>query len=1181
MFRRCISSQLQSLLICPRPRPFIQAWKKSKSNDSHSSRFSRQPLLTSLLFDPPMSCDILSSDLISPCSPPTIKYVHQKVNRKGRAYHKKTGADDLDSCLEKGGKCRHRPQSKKRKTDREMIQRLEDLMNDGVDGVRKMEGKREGKQMKMQIRKSTKGKVPKSRPSNTVSENNEDQEPKNSIKNFLSMIVAKSKEVRQQLEKGKQADLIRYNPAKKDKILQYKNKYRKHRQRKSKQQVPQTVIKDQPTSTADQNSTGPQNQEGIMLGNEALVQIQKSKAKSSEVGCPGESLQHSSKPNSSELLKDREEMLISTAKQETDCRLQSLKNSTSLTPVKETDLVKPEVSQTHLQNISPSSDQDKKIRGIKVNAIEQSTFKLASPEEVKAESKADIKLLDTCTCHTSIDSKPVNFIDMLKNQIHKQLWEHHENDLEKSKNISCEKKENKCASDIKKISPCSNPKIFFNQPQSCQDGKSLQDLLKNEIDKIPWHVPKNECEKKPRKTNKDFQVCFPMLCDGDQLKFRIAELIAKCMYLVDNNMESGSECKNIHTSENGNKDKELNKLVEHFWKHYLHYRSNQKNDICKPDESPTKKFNASPIENSEHDIMKHVETIIHQCELIKKANKKIEKCVKSEPKGKTTETGLTNTCQDEDLKQKCKEYEQKRKCSIALKKKKQGVKDVLKNICIEKCEDKYLRKISLLIEELQKKMEEDKLKITCRRHNEKKTSSEENLRKKIGPLELKKECMDIELRKTCAEEELKKNCAEKDLEEKCAEKQLKEKCAEGKLKEECVEKEIKDICAIEKLKKKLAEKELKESCAKKELEKCAEEELREKCGNEELKKKISELKLKKRCERDEQERKCKEFSLRKRCAEFELKKKCEENRRKIAKQKLVDDIKRKCATYDYKEKRAEKQLKLKNKSAEENLTKINSNLALERDDEKNISSLEKLKNKVGLSRKSSKGNTHKNKCTSTESSKKLPMTELRKWREAINRRKKFVDAEIKNWSKKDEFRRWLNLRKKNKPIRTKSIDDCKKCNAMRNEGLRNRPENGQNLEFQGLGIFLRSALSRPRQRPLPGLKSGLCDPIPAQGDDDKEKLFNPRQWPLFPEYASAYKPTTRRTPLLESNFFLRRLLPDLKPLSINDTLGYYLNRINPSPFGRRGYTKDEFGKGSSLLWPFSTFARRNFKDETD
>ncbi|XP_041565805.1 axoneme-associated protein mst101(2) [Drosophila elegans] len=1155
MFRRCISSRLQSLLICPRPRPFIQSWQKFKSNDSHSSRFGRQPLLTSLLFDPPMSCDILSSDLNSPCSPHKIKYVHQKVNRKGRTYHKKTGTENLDFCLEKGAKCRHRPQSLKRKTNSKMVQRLEHLMNDGVDGVRKVGGKREGKQMIMQIKKSTKGKVPKSRPSNKVSEDNENQEPKSSIQNLISMIVTKSKEVRQQLDEGKQADLIRYNPTKKDKILQYKNKYRKHRQMKSKQRVPQTENKDHSTSTAVRNSTSPQNQEGITLANQSM-------AKSSEVRCPGESLQHSSKPHPIELLNNREEMLISTAKQETDCRLQSLKNSTSLTPAKEKDLVKPDESQTHLQNIcedchksqrpSPSSDQEKKISGIKENVFEQSTPKFASPEEIKAESKTDNKLLDTCTYHTSDDQKPVMVNDLFKNQIHKQLWEHPEYDFKKSQNVSCEKKESKCASDTTKISPCSNAKIFYDQPQSCQDGESLQDLFKN------------KCEKKQGNINEDFSVCFPRLCDRDQLKFRIAELIAKCMYLVENNMESGSECKNICTAENGDKDKDLNNLVEHIWKHYLHYRSDQTNDICKHDESPT------------ICITKHVETIIHQCELIKKANKKIEKdrikelkkkCLKSQPKGKTAEKELKKTCQDEDLKQKCKEYEQKRKCSIALKKKKQGVKDLLKNICVGKCEGNYLKKISLLLEELQKKVGEDKVNITCRRHNEKKTRSEKKLRKKNDSSELKKKCLDNELKKKCAEEELKKNCAEEKLKEIC----------EDNIKEKCVEKKIKDICAIEKLKKKLAENELKEACAKKKLEKCAEEELKEKCANEELKEKCAELKLKKQCERDEQERKCREFSLRKRCAEFELKRKCEENRRKIAKEKLVEDIKRKCAKYDYKEKRAEKQLKLKNNSAEEKLKKENAKIEQDRNDEKNISSLEKLKNKVGLSRKSSKDNTHKNKCTSTES-----MTEIRKWREAINRRKKFVDEEIKNWSKKDELKKWLNLRNKNKPIRTKSMDDCKKFNAMRNEGLSNRPENGQNLDFQGLGIFLRSALSRPRQRPLPGLKSGLCDPIPAQGEDDKEQLFNPRQWPLYPEHASAYNPTSRRAPLLESNFFLRRLLPDLKPLSINDTLGvYWLNRINPSPFGRRGYTRDEFGKGSSLLWPFSTFERRNFKDESD
>ncbi|XP_017051155.1 uncharacterized protein LOC108094857 [Drosophila ficusphila] len=170
------------------------------------------------------------------------------------------------------------------------------------------------------------------------------------------------------------------------------------------------------------------------------------------------------------------------------------------------------------------------------------------------------------------------------------------------------------------------------------------------------------------------------------------------------------------------------------------------------------------------------------------------------------------------------------------------------------------------------------------------------------------------------------------------------------------------------------------------------------------------------------------------------------------------------------------------------------------------------------------------------------------------------------WLSIDERNLWR--RKSKSGIRIRSSGEFNDFKAMQ-------------VKSEGLSVFLRSALSKPRRRHLRCLEDDLRNSLPQKEPIYQWKFFNLWKWPLLSGFASNYNPTSRRTPLLE-NFCLKRLLPDLKPLSINDTMGvYWLNRLTSfNPFGRRCYKRDELKKSSSFLWPFSAIGKRNYNDES-
>ncbi|XP_017068962.1 axoneme-associated protein mst101(2) [Drosophila eugracilis] len=1123
MFRRCISSQLNRLLVCSRPSPYLKTWTKFKSNDSHSNPSSWQPSITSFQFEPPMCGGILTTDLSKPGPSPSIKQVRQKVcivgrvrnlkvsgnshpgngfllNRKGRLYHKDTSRDPRDFHG------RPRPRPVNQRYNKKISKRLNQLMSEGVDGTPRTHSRREEIQV---IRESPKSRSDRSYPDDTEdTEYYEYQDPGNSIRNFITMLVSKGKKVRQQLEEGKRADLMKYHPGIMEKMQRYHYKYKKHKRIRPRPKVRKTQYNDRPIDSAVLDVfRRPQKEEVIMLGGKSKVT---SNSKSSEEGrtsgCQEESVKDKEIPTSSlEIMKAREEKLICKAQEETNGRLQSLKKTTSI-EIKppenmNSDKVQPKVSQSQQKTNdqqTPFSSSGQEIKNKKIDGNLQ--------KSCDCYNKFKLELVDPYSEYCNSDQKkPGRFYDIFKNKNHKHLWEHTEYKpgSQKSPNYeSCDKPTDSSSLD----------------DQSCNE--SLHDLFKDQVHQNLWELDDNDRNK--GSTKDDYCKCFQMLDEKDKVKFRIAELMAKCMFLVEKKIEAedGESC----NGKEFDKDENASKLVKNFWKHYMQCRKSQGNDVCRRSKS-----SITNLESTDHCIMEHVDVIVKQCERIKQA---IES------------RSLKKKCTKESLNKSIKD--ELRKAEEELEKQEGCVNDKTSGKA-EKCDEDLVEKMKRVIEELQEKLAEDEGKTKCDQ------SSKECLS------ELKKKCLEMELEEKCEEEKLREKCALEELKDKCSqeyesknqsEEDLQEKFK--KFKKKCKEQELKKHCAKEKLEDKCAEEELKQKCAEEELkEKCKLEELKKKCAFQKFKEKCEEAELEERCAREEERRKCQELSLRRRCAEFSLRKRCENYAKQMRKPKddktkdSEDELRKKCAELELGKKREEDELK--KKSAEENDKKQDPG-------KKNKSTFEKIKKKVGLTGKSKKDDKPVDK---------FALINLRKWYDILERRKKSAEEEIRNWRARNELKR---LRKEKELIK-----------QLQDQGRKENPESKNRFEIQGLGLFLRTGLARPKR----GYQElDQCDPILQKGS--RERFPNPCLWPLLPRSAFLYKPTAPPTPLLEKSCCPRGLLPELKALTINDTLGVlWLSRITPSnPFSKRGYKRDELRKGSSLLWPFAAIIRGKCDDES-
>ncbi|KRJ99305.1 uncharacterized protein Dyak_GE27438 [Drosophila yakuba] len=349
MFRRFINLPLKRLWVCHQPSPFIQPWPLVQSN---GSSFGQQP---TIFQDHPMSYDILTNDLSEPASSSSIRQVPQKVrivgevhslkvcghrqpgnclfiSQKGRLYHKESGRGRRESRPDVCQRARYF----KERSNSKVSNRLRELMNEGVDGLDK--GIRKNERI-IHMKGSPKTKYPTSPSYSSYYGDKkaylEFQEPKRTFRNFVSTLMAKGRKVRQQLQEGKDADLLRYHSGNKDlmKHYHYKSKRRiMQRQLKAKPRVPIAKYKDDSIDwTLPEDSFNPHRQNVNTLGKDILVPL-KTKSKSAE-RAEGKEISSQDKsilPHSWEVIKAREEKLIRKAKKETKGRLSPLRETSSL-----------------------------------------------------------------------------------------------------------------------------------------------------------------------------------------------------------------------------------------------------------------------------------------------------------------------------------------------------------------------------------------------------------------------------------------------------------------------------------------------------------------------------------------------------------------------------------------------------------------------------------------------------------------------------------------------------------------------------------------------------------------------------------------------------------------------------------------------------------------------------------
>ncbi|KQS62714.1 uncharacterized protein Dere_GG27081 [Drosophila erecta] len=350
MFRKCINLPLKRLWVCHQPSPFIQPWPLVQSN---GSPFSKQSSPTFFQDDPPMSYDIRTSDLSRTGSSSSIRQVPQKVrivgevhslkvcgyeqpgnclfiSQKGRLYHKESGRGRRESRADVWERARHF----KERSNSKVSNRLKELMTEGVDGLDK--GIKKNERIN-QIRRSPKQKYSKSPSYSSYIDDKaaylEFQEPKRTFRNFVTMLMAKGRKVRQQLQEGKDADRLRYHSGNKDLMQHYHYKSKRpimQRKLRAKPKAPKAKYKDDSIDwTFFEDSSNPQRQDVNALDQDVFFPL---KTKSRSAGRPKgkgiSSQDKSTQPHSLEVIMAREEQLISKAKKETKGRLPSLRETT-------------------------------------------------------------------------------------------------------------------------------------------------------------------------------------------------------------------------------------------------------------------------------------------------------------------------------------------------------------------------------------------------------------------------------------------------------------------------------------------------------------------------------------------------------------------------------------------------------------------------------------------------------------------------------------------------------------------------------------------------------------------------------------------------------------------------------------------------------------------------------------
>ncbi|XP_070134264.1 axoneme-associated protein mst101(2) [Drosophila bipectinata] len=1293
MLRRCIGRQMQCLLAFPRPTPLIQAASSCQRYTSRASFFGPsflrgqikwiekdRPTLGALQFDPPMSCDILYTDVNQPGPSFVSKQVRQVqericlvgqvrglsdkgppgpknisvclLSRKGKLYHKESKRDTMETCMDKRKNClcnkwRPRPRPKKHETHKNVSKRLEELMQNGP------ECSIERKNLNETVSK----KGHEERPSRAHTDDSDlyfdCEEPKFTLNNFISMLREKSNEIVEQLREGKVADQQRLQQVENDVTSKYKDMYEQNssvtRPRRIKDE---SLINPSPRSVEDLRTYESQEEPRPNIKRPKLQRFETRKQLELDRLVDYVREKNREAMNNSEGCENLIKAQFQAQELDSD---QSSKSDCSEVINKENKHPYKYNYQVKYQRYWPKSDT---ATADKIQCYDNDPPQTPNCEVDSSNSgKQKIDIAEFNGKLERCEKLQIQIADLVGKCISLVLGK-----LEKEEKGPKNREEDHSAvqsTDAVAVTKCSDKII---------DGKEKLSIIKSP-ERSSSYTRTQAKLYSSQKINKP---------PSQYLALQVDNIIRQCEALKSEFERRSHSTFSKSPGPNAGSREVLRKRspVEMEMKRRCALEAMRKK--CK---GALEDSNFIEEENEEVRVLRKKEAELkrkyekaklkEQCELLRK------KIKESEDKGVSERKFWREALQ----KINAKEYQRKKMVEGFLRDKIRKLKSSERSVSPKQKEPTplgFTQNTTIKIKEKQdsatkKKCAEKELKKKCAEEELKKKCAEKDLKKKFAEEELKKKCAEVELKKKCAEKELKKKCGEVALKKKCAEEELKKKCAEEELKKKCAGEELKKQCTEEDLKKKrfkeknmkkLTDEELKKKCAADEEErkkvetqltlKCFEAKLKKKCEEidkrkqisnqheaDELRKKNIEASLKKKCPKEEPEKlkpegakeekkkmaekfeeneaklseeekkkkgsekefkiKCIQAALKHKSAEKELKnkrgkeeltKKCAEREKK--EECAKEELKNKCDDEE-KKKRAEKEFKLKCiQAAIKYKEEFKKNCAEEEQEEYKKFSKEEL-------RKGSIEETHMEKYKVPEQKpttaalgirnkdndfpeiykesqmqEKRLMGELRRWWEEVDRNTKNVGGVALSQHESEEIKSWLKRQKEKDAQAGKAQPKCA------------GPKENNMVKFQSLdGIFQTSGLTSEAHS-CRGLLDALCDPLPRLRRRVLRKPligFPPLiENILCPGYCHGIiqSPERCRIPLLGPNIFLRQILPRLKPLSINGNLRvYWLDGIFPSTtFSRRGHTKNESARYSSLGWPYATLGRESSDDES-
>ncbi|KAH8319922.1 hypothetical protein KR074_009462 [Drosophila pseudoananassae] len=1301
MLRRCIGRQMQCLLAFPRPSPLIQAASSCQRYTSRASFFGpsflrgqikwieNRSTLCALQLDPPMSCDILYTDVNQPgpsfvskrvgqvqeriCLVGQVRGLSDKgpegpkntsvclLSRKGKLYHKESKRDTMETCIDKRKKClcnKWRPRSRptQRESHKNISKRLEELMQEGPESS-----------FERKHNESVPKKGHEERPSRPYSDDNvlyfDCEEPKFTLNNFISMLREKSNEIMEQLREGKMADQQRLQQAENDVISKFKDMYEQNSSIARPRRIKDESLMNPSRRSVEDLRTYESQEEpspNIMrpkfqrfetrkqLELDRLVDYAREKnreAMNNSDGCDGNSMKaqcqaqelvsdRSSKSEGPEVMKKenkypyhnyqvkyqrywpKSDTATTSRKQD---KTKCYDNDPPQTPTFEVDSSNSGKHKIDIADFNGKLERCEKLQ-IKIADLVGKCISLVLGKLEKEET-------GTCPKKT------------LKEEDHSSRYQRNGNEAIQSLDaVAITKSSQKRIGGKEKPFILQSPETSSPKPRtqaklysSQKVNKPPSQYLTLQVDNIirQCEALKSEFERRShstfskepgpiagsreiRRKRSPVEMEMKRRCALEAMRKKCKEgaLMEKCSYILEDNnfIEEENEevgvlrmkqaelkrrlekaklkkqCelfrKKIKESEDeydkgvtdgkfwkeelkkiSGKEEQRKKMVEGFLRDKIQKLKNSKLSLTPKQKEPTQ-FGFT--QNTTTKIKEKQDPVKKKC-----AEKELKKkCAEEDLKKKCSEVKLKKKCAEEELQKKCAEVELKKKCA-----KEELKKKTIKEKSKEKYSDEGLKKPSAE-EELKKKSAEEDLKKKSYKEKSIKKYTDEDLKKKCAADEEERKKVETQLALKCFEAKLKKKCEEiekrkqnsnhngtDELKKKNIEASLKKKCPKEEQEKlpqlecgekKCTEKEFKTKCIQAALKHKMAEKEFKNNRSEKELtKKSAEQEKKEKFAKEGLNNKCTDEEERKKRAEKEFKKKCIQAALKHKSGAEELKKNCAEEDRKKKAERAEEEKKKKLAKDELRKKGLEETHKVKYKVPEQ-------------------------KTKTAALGIRNKDNDFPEIYKESQMQEKRLMGELRRWWEEVDRNTKNVGGVALSEHESEEIKSWLRRQKEKDAQAGNALPKCV------------RPKEKNMVEFQSLdGMFQTSGLTSEAQSSR-GLLDALCDPLPRLR---RRVLRQPLiGFPplieniLGPGYGHGIiqSPERCRIPLLGPNIFIRQILPRLKPLSINGNLRvYWLDGIFPSTtFSRRGHTKDESARYSSLGWPYATIGRTNSDEES-